>query len=615
MRPTGVMRGRLASFLLACALLALAWPARAWSEHRITGDEVRLELSSVGVATIEHRLAVRLNGSEPQRAIRLAGVDPDAAPLPNAYVVPAADALGSSLASAVPLKLTLIEPAPAAEGAPLPDDGRELELAIDDDKGILRGAYVFVFRYRTDLKARDLVRREGAMLFAEWRGPLLGAGLDNLRTVWRLPSAPTAPRAAEPVDEGDGDGTGFLSEVRRAADADEIELLRTYAPEGARVRWAVRADPRVVEGLAGPIDAAVPTVVVLTPVKELVSAPMRRGLAVLFFLAVAGLVAAKLREVRRLAAAARATMPPVVSLPDWARVPLAAAAFVGGLALELVIDRPIEGALAMLLATTLVAHGVARIEPSAALRGPGRWLAVSEREALVDLPRPRGAWFDVGTRAGAGLFVLALAPFAVASLLLARRAPQQALLVGLDAVFVLALWGTGRMRGLPPDLAVEPAPFLKRLVLALRKRKGGESLRLVPRVRVPLGEMDADELRLLVVPRLPLRGFTSIEVAMTYAVGFGARVGMPEVLLRVVAGSPCDQALASLSRRARITPGRKADERVLAFSPRLPTVSMTREIVMALAARVTDAAAVRDEGTRTVTGSGASRTRPKARAA
>lgn len=617
MRPTGVMLRRLALLLLACALVALAWPAHAWTEHRITGDEVRLELDPAGVATIEHRLAVRLNGSEPQRALRLQGVDPDAAPLPNAFVVPAAEALGNSLASAVPLKLTLVEGARAGEdGAAAPPaevDARELELAIDDDKGILRGAYVFVFRYRTDLKGRGLVRREGAMLLAEWRGPSLGVGLDNLRTVWRLPPAPTAPRASEPTD--DGDASGFLSEVRRAADGDEIELLRTYAPEGTRVLWMVRADPRAIEGLAGPVDAAVPTVFVLTSIKESVSRRALHLAAALLFVAVAGLVGAKAREVRRLAEAARATMPPVVPLHAALRSALAGLGFAAGAWLELVSDRPVEGALAVLGATLLAAHGVAKVDATAALRGPGRWLAVSEREALVELPHARGVWFDIGSRGGKLLFALSVLPFVALATWLARRASHQALLVALDAVVLLAIFGTGRPCALPADLASEPAPFYKKLVAKLRKRQGSDSLRLVPRVRIPLGEVDADELRLLVVPRLPLRGFASIEVAMTYAIGLGARVGMPEILLRVVAGSPCDQALASLSRRARITPGRKADERVFAFTPRLPTIAMTSEIVLALASRVTDTQAARAEGTRVVTPDAAPRPRSKVRAA
>jgi hypothetical protein len=67
---------------------------------------------------------------------------------------------------------------------------------------------------------------------------------------------------------------------------------------------------------------------------------------------------------------------------------------------------------------------------------------------------------------------------------------------------------------------------------------------------------------------------------------------MPEVLLRVVAGSPCEQAVRSLGAFGRVSPGRRADERVLCIAPRLPTVRMTAEIVLALGARASDRASL-----------------------
>jgi hypothetical protein len=603
----------LLSLLFAVACFALAIPASAWSDNRITGDDVRVDLDTSGTATVEHRLAMRLNGNERQRSVALQGVDPDAVALPNAYVVPAAEALGNSLASAVPLKVSLADAPLNPDGSLGGAEARDLQLDVDDDKGLARGAYVFVFRYRTDLKGRGLLRREGALMLVEWRGPRIGVGLDNARVVFSMPPAPTPPRAAELDDAGEG--SAFLSELRRSSDADELELVRTYAPEGARITWTIRADPRAVEGLPPPVDGSAVTPPPATPVHALLP---KRGLAVLggvLFFAFALLVGMKSRQVQRLASAACATMPTLFPGPEWLRIPLAAATFVAGLWFQLVLDRPIPGALLVVGCVVLSVHGTARVSSSSALRGPGRWLAVSEREALVELPRARGAPLDVATREGKAMFVLCLLPFGIAAAWLRSAAPHQALLVGLDSVAVLAVFGTGRMRTLPPDLAVEPAPFFRRLVQVLRKRKGSDALRLVPRVRIPTGEVDADELRLLVVPRLPLRGFTSIEVAMTFALGFGARVAMPEILVRVVAGSPCDQALAAMSRHARITPGRKAEERVFTVSPRLPTVAMTAEILAALAARVTDVAAVRAQSQREIVKTSEVRPRPKSEAA
>jgi hypothetical protein len=142
-------------------------------------------------------------------------------------------------------------------------------------------------------------------------------------------------------------------------------------------------------------------------------------------------------------------------------------------------------------------------------------------------------------------------------------------------------------------MAVEPVRFFRKLVRRIGKMKGAAELRIVPRIRIPLGGVDPDELRLLIVPRLPQRGFGSIEVGLTYALGTGARVAMPEVLLRVTAESPCDDAVAAISTHGRITPGRKPDERVIAFAPRMPTVRMTAEITAALAFRVMDRSAPR----------------------
>lgn len=582
---------RLALLTVAFAVLAFGRPAWAWTENRITADDVRVEIDSTGVATIEHRLAVRMNGNERQHAIKLLGVDADAAPLPNSYVVSAAEAHATSLASAIPIKLSLVEALPGPDGAPLELGGRDLQLTIDDDLGILRGHFVFVFRYRTDLKARELLRRDGAMMLVEWRGPNLGVGLDNLRVVFSLPPAPTAPRAVELDD--DPDGASSLSDVRRTTDADEVELLRTYAAEGARIVWRVKADPRAVVGLAAPIEVAKAPTSPAVLAHAWMSRTALQLIGTALFIGYGLLVFAKRREVERRISELRATMMPAIPIAEWVRVPAAAGAFVGGLAAQFVFDAPIHGALAIVLATGLAAHGAARPDPAAALRGPGRWLAVSEREALVELPKLRGALLDVGTTWGKLLFLAALSPFISAAAFLSQRAPVMAVLAALDSVVILAIFGTGLRRAMPADLAVEPSPFLRALVLHLRKRKGSQAMRLVPRVRIPAGEVDADELRLLVVPRLPLRGFGSIEVAMTYAVGVGARVAMPEVLLRVVSGSPCDLALAALSKHARITPGRKADERVFALAPRLPTVAMTAEIVAALASRVTDVDAAR----------------------
>lgn len=222
------------------------------------------------------------------------------------------------------------------------------------------------------------------------------------------------------------------------------------------------------------------------------------------------------------------------------------------------------------------------------MRGPGRWLSVSEEEAFVEPPRLRGAWFDLSTREGKALFFVISLGLGGLAYGLFRTRPAWLALTMANGVFFLAMFATARLSCMPPDMASAPAGFLRRVVARLRKRKHTGGIRAVPRLRIPQGEMDADELRLMVVPRLPLRGFKSIEVGVSYAVGLGAVVTMPEVLLRVVQDSPCDRAIAALTHRARVSPGRRSDERVIAITPRFPSVRATVEIVAALLILVAD---------------------------
>jgi hypothetical protein len=316
--------------------------------------------------------------------------------------------------------------------------------------------------------------------------------------------------------------------------------------------------------------------------------PWQLALGGALFLLYFGLVWARAREVRRHATAAGALVRAIVPLPGWLRALLAAAALTLGVALELWLRRPWQGALCVVGACALAAHGAARIDPKAARRGPGRWLTVGEREVFAALPRPRGATFDVSTRLGKALLLLLLAGVAAAVWWLARRSLAEALMVGFDAVALVAVFGTGRISALPADLSIEPARLLRKVAARLKKKKTLEGMRVVPRIRVPQGGVDADELRLLIAPRAPLRGFISIEVGVTYALGTGARVAMPEVLVRFLEGSACETALGAVARFGRVTPGRKPEERVIAFAPRLPTAHMTAEIAAALAARVVE---------------------------
>jgi len=571
---------------VAVALLTTARSARAaWIENHVLGDEVVVTVDAAGKALVEHSMTLKTNGNVRLKSYRLTGIDKDAEPQPNCYAIPARDAHASSLQSAVPISLEVVRPADGEDGL------TALDLKIDDRKGLRRGTYVFVIRYRTDLLARDMIVRDGAMVRLEWVGPVFDDGFDSARVTFVVPAAPTPPRAAQDVgsaeDEGAELAATYLSQVRRGSEQTEIELMRPYATQKEAIPWAIRLDQRALLPLpetSVETERQAPASVAELRQRRPWLLGIGGGLFLLYFL----LVWTKARQLRRHAAQVHATMRPLLALPTLARALLAASLLVAGVALQLLASQPVWGAICVLAACAFAGYGSAVTDPKALMRGPGRWLSVSEAEAFGKLPALRGAIVDTSTRLGKLLLLVLLGAVGSAVYLLSQRARLHALLVGFDAVALLAVFGSGRISALPPDMAVEPARFLKKLARRLAKDKTLRGLRLVPRIRIPRGEMDADELRLLVVPRLPLRGFTGIEVGVSYVVGVGARVALPEILVRVVADSPCDQALAGVSKSGRITPGRKLDERVLALTPRLPTVRMTAEIVAALATRVID---------------------------
>ena len=217
-----------------------------------------------------------------------------------------------------------------------------------------------------------------------------------------------------------------------------------------------------------------------------------------------------------------------------------------------------------------------------ALRGPGKWLPVAEAEAFAASPRLTGAWLDASTLGGKAVLFVAMSLLFAGAAWLHESSPQQAYLVALDGAALLVLFGTGRARELPPDPRTAAAPFLRAVATRVRKALPQTELRVVGRIRVPEGSSEPDELRLSVSPRQAHAGFGSIEVGVVFAPGTSGFIALPEVLLRMTEGSACDEALSLAAKLGRSTRGRKAGERVVAYSPRLPTVAMTAGLVARL---------------------------------
>jgi hypothetical protein len=590
--------------LLAAALvLALVHPAHAWVEAHIGGDDVRLSIDRAGAARVEHRVTLKISGG-PLRALDIQGVDPDARPELDSYVVPLKAAQASSLASATPVALELLpgDVHPREDGTPQPPTLR----ARFDGKGLSRGVFVLFFRYRTNLAARGLVRSEGPIARVAWTGPVWDDGYDSARIIVELPAAPGEPR----VDEAAAADTSpeapappmTLSTLRRASDKDELELLRPYAPQGDAMRWTIRADARAFQPEAAPPQPAADVVgrleAAAAPSPDRTRTLYLAGGAALFAF-YSALVACKGREHERLARAAGAVPRPLVPVPLGVRAAAAGLALVAGVALELLLKSGTAGAALVAVATALAAHRTPRpAHAGRALRGPGKWLPVSEAEAFREPLRPRGIYLDVSTRAGKALFAALLAALGAVVHAVAGASPYHAHLVALDATALLAIFCTGRLAELPPDPAARPVRFLRDVVRRVRrvlktKAKGDPRTRLSPadlrvvgRIRIPDGSPDADELRLGLAPRSPLPGFVSIEVGVVYALGAGGAIGLPEILLRVQEGSPCDRALERIARSGHTSRGRRPNERVLTFTPRLPNAWMTAAIAAALARAV-----------------------------
>ncbi len=160
--------------------------------------------------------------------------------------------------------------------------------------------------------------------------------------------------------------------------------------------------------------------------------------------------------------------------------------------------------------------------------------------------------------------------------------PYRADLIAFDATALLAVFCTGRLAELPPDPATAPARFLRGVARRLRRAFPAGDVRFVGRIRVPDGSAQPDELRLAVAPRAAPAGFGAIEIGAVYVQGAGGAIALPEVVLRVTSGSACEVALESVARHGRSSRGRRAGERAIVFSPRLPTARMTAGLVAGL---------------------------------
>jgi hypothetical protein len=238
------------------------------------------------------------------------------------------------------------------------------------------------------------------------------------------------------------------------------------------------------------------------------------------------------------------------------------------------MDMPTAGAACIALSALAVA-----LRPKvrgAGARGPGRWLALRPEDAFSYTPSWTG---DALALVVGGVLVGALAWMA------RGFDPEGPWLVVLDAVPLFALLLTGRASQLPPDRARTPARWLARAYHALRRVPG---LRVSPWGRLPLETHVPDELRLLVLPRAAMPGVLGIELGLGWSSSPVGWAASPEVLARVLDGSPAAARLAREIPACRPVPGRRPDERVVRLRPRSATRAGAVALSRALADTLTD---------------------------
>lgn len=583
--------------VLSAFVLVLPRSASAWVELHVARDDIRLTIDSDGSARVEHKLLLLVSGG-PLTSFEVTGIDPDAALEEGAFVVAEKDDKAGNVEGALPLYLKRV----TADGTL----GRaDLHVDIDGGRGISRGRFVAVIRYRTDLLARGILKLEGTSARLDWVGPAWPDGLESTKAVFSIPTAPAAPKAA---DASDDDATAvpggtFLEKLTRKSDRDSLELIRPYASKGERVVWSLRFDARAIDGLLkAPAASSADAPKLVPPDRRAPLSPLRLVSsakdtlfmlgALSIFVLVAALVAAHAIEVRQRCARRDQKARPLIPVPIFVRAVLAGVAFVAGLWLELHEPTSLKGALVVALVVPLCLHRTAVAKP--ALRGPGSWLCIRMEEALAGArPRPRGV-FEPTSISGAVLMTLLVGGFIAAAEVVARRSLYHGILVGLDVVPLLAMFATGRESSLVPDPAVDPIPLYDKVVRRIRRRHG-DAVRIVPKVRVPKDQPDPDEIRFVFLPQRPVKGLRALELAVAYAPGPTGYVALPEVLLRFEEGSACESLVHNVEGCGRVQRGRRIDERVLSLTPRLPTAGMTADLLSALLERLAAPAAERSD--------------------
>ncbi|MEO8182598.1 MAG: hypothetical protein ABI895_27515 [Deltaproteobacteria bacterium] len=589
---------RFASLVL---LLASPLPSWAAGSARVLSSVTRIELASDGSARVRHELRVETTSGSLQ-SLTVEGLDADAEPLPDARITRTDLAPGPNTPQ--PLELRL-------------EQGRAT-LSVGQRKGVPGKSFAIEFGYQTQLSSRGLIRDLPQAQRSEltWSGPGFQEGLDSATLIVRVAAASVPPEAVDTSAEaarpqGSGSTTSasptgsspansgiIMSTLRRSADQDELEVVRAHVARHEAPRWRIRLDRTLFAGSAPSAGEPAPLAVEPSeedldgiwpaPERGLRRLPASRMLPFLLAAALgyACLVAAKGRAVARASALRNCQVRALVAGRTALHASLAGLLLLLASGAVIWLDAPVPAALALLLALLLASHRPPTSE--ARLRGPGEWQAL-DSSALEPVaaasPRLPGAWLDVGRARGFSLLLGLLGLATAAALRVFETSPYHGACLLLGSTALLPVFCTGRSAELPEPALARSRRFLARVH---RRLKGRSDLMVQALGRFCAGANELDELRLAIHPARGLPGLIGMELALELRPGLAGQSAAPVIVIRTADGSPCQHALP---RQLSWSRGRTAEERAALVRPKLPSVALSVELVLELAARASESPA------------------------
>lgn len=551
---------RLALLLLWVSLIVLPQTAFAWVETSVRSYHARVLVARDGTAEIRHELVLRVRGG-PLQSLEIAGVGTAIEPLPDGAIRRAELGAGTLW----PLTVTSTE-----EGA--------LRLQIQSERGVRGGSYLFEFGYRVALQELGWQKREGDKIRLTFVGPRLQSGVDSAQVTFVVPHAERAPELAVQT-EGPGAGI-LLHQIRRSAETDEIELLRSHLAIGEPAVWQIHVAPEVFH-TPPPLESesSAPSLPIID--RALQRAPVSFAHILLsFVLGVLGalLVFSKTSLLTRAAKEHGVEPRPLLPGRPLLRsggVALGVAA-TAWFALERQPGAAVISALVPLLLCTFLLP-----QRETKPRGPGSWkkLNLSELPAARPLPAP---WFEPERPRGFLLFTGLVLGFAGLSYYLLSLSPYLSLMSWLGVALLLPLFWTGRYR----DLPLSPLEQGKLWYNYTERRLKSPDLRLELWGRMPPqlhAELESsapaatpDEVRIRLIPNSAPAGLRAFEIALEE--GAGAFIA-PSVVLRVLDDSPAAERLPAHLSWVR---GRSSEEKVAVVRPAAPTPKQLIRLVQAL---------------------------------